>query len=1077
MSAPQASGRPLEDHLRNLILNNADGHPQDGLGHELPSSANLRVGDGSTQDFAPGGKSVRKRPNQAQRRQMSAQLTIPIDPRASAPQPARRHGPSSFDQRSSREFHPGSPRNHPPGFHGGYQGQMPPNQHAYRQQPAHHQQYSPRYSTGSTISPTQAQGWGRYTQREPVSRTADALQPDAFVPRPPRNFNGSLYNPTGYRQYAVRPEELAAQSELLEQLCAVVIEGAEIEHGEIVAKENFRLCVENVCRAAISDYEVNSAGAPWFQPQSVQLKCFGSLASGFATKAADMDLGLLSPASATPADAADSPIPRLIEKALLDAGFGARLLTRTRVPIIKLCEKPTDKLRHDLLDERMKWERGGSDDEHHPADDELIGDDYESTEKVAAVTSDSSPVKEAAPADHEHQALGAQDGVGEKPCNKVLASLRQSKNQSLSAYLSQAKKVLRQLGGRDITHSNIAILDDDDFQLLDSVSKAFVDGLCDEQLRDRIRGYPSFSDETHGPNHRFLHGVYNMVDGEQLVILWENRAIAEGDPRAEASDLRTVQWWQELHTTRRFGADPLAFNREMYLALEKLRKIPSIQLMQLQQDQYESPTDYHDRAVKAMTQLDASALTATEPGIIPPAITYYVSGIRDKDIRDEVQRFVRSTDNKNLRAVARRHKSLHLANDYARAIEKGDLYNESDVALIKDYIALLHRDFIQTTSDHGIDHSLPIPDELQLVYRKIEALPNPSRLAPNQPRDPYRDRLEFPQSGVGVQCDINFSAELALQNSLLLRCYSATDPRVRPMVLFVKHWAKARDINTPYRGTLSSYGYVMMVLHYLINIAQPFVCPNLQVLAPPDPDLPPELLEGITTCKGRNVRFWRDEHEIRRLHGEGVLNHNTENIGALLRGFFEYFAQNNMMSTIQKRGFDWGRDVISLRTPGGLLTKQEKDWVSARTTKELQTRAPHTPTDGDSLKNSLSPGGSTSNTPVTPAHPGAQRLSPAGPPGAPDQPAKPTEVKEVRHRYLFAIEDPFELDHNVARTVTHNGIVSIRDEFRRAWRIIKSAGKSPVHENLLEDVKAHAELLEVKQFADLLVEIHGASSH
>lgn len=48
--------------------------------------------------------------------------------------------------------------------------------------------------------------------------------------------------------------------------------------------------------------------------------------------------------------------------------------------------------------------------------------------------------------------------------------------------------------------------------------------------------------------------------------------------------------------------------------------------------------------------------------------------------------------------------------------------------------------------------------------------------------------------------------------------------------------------------------------------------------------------------------------------------------------------------------------------------------------------------------------------------------------------------REVRHRYLFAIEDPFELDHNVARTVTHHGIVAIRDEFRRAWRVLMDVG-------------------------------------
>ena len=55
----------------------------------------------------------------------------------------------------------------------------------------------------------------------------------------------------------------------------------------------------------------------------------------------------------------------------------------------------------------------------------------------------------------------------------------------------------------------------------------------------------------------------------------------------------------------------------------------------------------------------------------------------------------------------------------------------------------------------------------------------------------------------------------------------------------------------------------------------------------------------------------------------------------------------------------------------------------------------------------------------------------------------------MRHRYLFAIEDPFELEHNVARTVTHPGIVAIRDEFRRAWRILNAVGRCQAPEGEL----------------------------
>jgi len=44
---------------------------------------------------------------------------------------------------------------------------------------------------------------------------------------------------------------------------------------------------------------------------------------------------------------------------------------------------------------------------------------------------------------------------------------------------------------------------------------------------------------------------------------------------------------------------------------------------------------------------------------------------------------------------------------------------------------------------------------------------------------------------------------------------SAVDPRVRPLVMFVKHWAKFQNINDASQGTVSSYSLALMVIHYL----------------------------------------------------------------------------------------------------------------------------------------------------------------------------------------------------------------------------------------------------------------------
>jgi terminal uridylyltransferase len=262
---------------------------------------------------------------------------------------------------------------------------------------------------------------------------------------------------------------------------------------------------------------------------------------------------------------------------------------------------------------------------------------------------------------------------------------------------------------------------------------------------------------------------------------------------------------------------------------------------------------------------------------------------------------------------------------------------------------------------------------------------------PKKERPPYHDRpwarekasgpLDFPKFGVGIQCDINFENPLGIHNTHLLRCYSLCDPRVRPMVLFVKSWAKRRKINSSYSGTLSSYGWVLMVLHYLVNVAQPPVCPNLQLHRPSTGSQGTEQI----VIQGYSVDFWRNEEEIIQAAKLGQLCQNTQSIGALLRGFFQYFASLSSGYGYKRTpSFHWTGEVLSLRTYGGLITKQMKGWTGAKTT--------------------ISNG------------------------------------REVRHRYLFAIEDPFELDHNVARTVTHHGIVAIRDEFRRAWRIMIAIG-------------------------------------
>ncbi|XP_044717807.1 cid1 family poly A polymerase domain-containing protein [Hirsutella rhossiliensis] len=744
-----------------------------------------------------------------------------------------------------------------------------------------------------------------------------------------------------------------------------------------------------------------------------------------------MDLGLLSPMSKIPPDATESPIPRLLEKAFLDAGLGARLLSRTRVPIIKLCEEPPESLRQALLAEREKWENGVENEAPEAAADEEF--EHEIVSPCDGVASPKSQKKDANVPFTEFE-ISCGDGGGPRRFR-----LWQGPNLTLAAYYGLAKRLLRRAGGRDVTISNQREFTATDWAILNRVCQAFIQGLSDPLLQERVARYPSLSFQPlyNMPNDRSLLGVFTQMEGEQALQIWETwparDELYDAQPQAE----QALSAWKDVQWRRNYGVDPVQYTKDLQMALDRIKRIPSVQLILLEQGQQETPSQYFARTKGFLNGLRYGSREVSDATRLEVA-NRYISGVTQNDVRVFLKEVVgHSNGEVDFEAVGLGHKTFHLSRQLESALDKGT-FDAGQTRDIADYIALL-RSPPRRAYTGPVDYKLviPVPPESILLILRIRDLHDIHNMASSQPRDKYRDDLEFPTSGAGVQCDINFSAHLALHNTALLRCYSHTDPRVRPMVLFVKHWAKARGINSGYRGTLSSYGYVLMVLHYLVNVVQPS-----------NPS--PVEIETTLWCRGRNIQFWRNEREILHLAGTKQLNHNAESLGNLLRGFFEYFAHTGILSSGVGKGFDWGRDVLSLRAQGGLLTKQEKGWTGAKTVFEVQSAA------NPQAEQAMGSGAAGHANKGQQAHP----------------PKKGGEVKEIRHRYLFAIEDPFELDHNVARTVTHNGIVSIRDEFRRAWRIIRVAGSSAAQEDLLQDVKNLQE--RSNPFLQLLDEIHGS---
>ncbi|KAF9425921.1 hypothetical protein BGZ76_003021, partial [Entomortierella beljakovae] len=158
----------------------------------------------------------------------------------------------------------------------------------------------------------------------------------------------------------------------------------------------------------------------------------------------------------------------------------------------------------------------------------------------------------------------------------------------------------------------------------------------------------------------------------------------------------------------------------------------------------------------------------------------------------------------------------------------------------------------------------------------------------------------------GIACDIGYQNDLAIWNTRLLRAYCRIDSRVRDVVVVIKKWAKCRKINNPYTGSLSSYAYVLLVIHILQRQG---VLPNLQSIVPGNGKIP------YWDCQGFNRYFFEDIPNLSR-YWQPTPEAENQSVGEILYEFFRYFASE----------FRYTTHVVSIRS-GGLLTKEEKEWT------------------------------------------------------------------------------------------------------------------------------------------------------
>lgn len=146
--------------------------------------------------------------------------------------------------------------------------------------------------------------------------------------------------------------------------------------------------------------------------------------------------------------------------------------------------------------------------------------------------------------------------------------------------------------------------------------------------------------------------------------------------------------------------------------------------------------------------------------------------------------------------------------------------------------------------------------------------------------------LKFTDKQYGIQVDFNINNDVGIWNTHLIKSYCQLDWRVQPLVLVIKKWAQDCNINNAKEMTLSSYSLVLMIIHYLQCGCEPPVLPCLQKM------YPRRFVPGYH-WKWCDFRDSLPHYESK----------NSDSLGKLLVGFFEYFSNS----------FNFERDVMSVR--------------------------------------------------------------------------------------------------------------------------------------------------------------------
>lgn len=148
--------------------------------------------------------------------------------------------------------------------------------------------------------------------------------------------------------------------------------------------------------------------------------------------------------------------------------------------------------------------------------------------------------------------------------------------------------------------------------------------------------------------------------------------------------------------------------------------------------------------------------------------------------------------------------------------------------------------------------------------------------------------LKFRDTRYDLEVDLNCNNSVGIRNTHMLYCYSQMDWRVRPLVLIVKLWAHAHNINDAKNMTISSYSLVLMVINFLQCGVSPPVLPCLH-----------GMYHGKFSPHS-DIQSINIHEDLRPFYSD-----NTQTLGELLYDFLQYYVN-----------FDFSQFAISVRLAG-----------------------------------------------------------------------------------------------------------------------------------------------------------------